>query len=558
MKLFLKLCALSTFAIVTAMAQPKVSALVNNYSNIQPGLPNYGIAQGSIFIIYGSGLANATTDLQSVPLKTTLNGVTINVTVNGTTVQCPIYFLSAGQIDAILPSGTPVGTGTISVTNNGATSATAPIQVVQSAFGLLTLNGAGTGPAAVFDANNGNAYLGLTAAANPGDTIILWGTGLGPVTGDETQFQTQKDLTNLPIEVDIGGAKATVAYHGRSQFPGLDQINVVVPANVSGCSVAVVVVTGNYVSNFATVPISASGRTCSDVTTGLTPPALQALLAKGTFSLGSVNIAKSTVSSPPITVGGITVGGGTTTTDDSSAVFEKYTAAQFSATSGFGQQASIGSCIVYYFTGQNATVTNPIQPTPLNAGPVINVNGPSGTKSMPYTNGAYFATLGGGSGASALPIFIPATGGNFRFDNGSGGPDVGAFTAQIALAAPIVWSNIDSISTISRTAGVDVNWTGGDPNTFVEITGVSIQLSPAQGGIFICTAPVSAHTFHVPSAVLLAMPASGVTTVGGVSISASALSVGNYANFTSFTAPGVDLAYVTASATTTKSGIIFQ
>jgi hypothetical protein len=48
MKSFLKLCALGAFVVVTAAAQPKVTALVNNYGNVLPGLPNYGIAQGSI------------------------------------------------------------------------------------------------------------------------------------------------------------------------------------------------------------------------------------------------------------------------------------------------------------------------------------------------------------------------------------------------------------------------------------------------------------------------------------------------------------------------------
>jgi uncharacterized protein (TIGR03437 family) len=558
MKSFLKLCALGAFVVVTAAAQPKVTALVNNYGNVLPGLPNYGIAQGSIFIIYGSGLANTTTTLQSVPLQTTLSGVTINVTVSGSTVACPIYFLSPGQIDAILPSSTPVGTGTITVTNNGTASATAPIKVVQSAFGLLTLNGAGSGPAAVFNANNGNAYLGATAAANAGDTITLWGTGLGPATGDETKVQVQTDLTNIPIEVDIGGVKAAVAYHGRSQFPALDQINVVVPAGVTGCSVSVVVVTGSYVSNFSTIPVATTGRVCSDVvTTGVTNSALQTLLAKGTFSLGFVNVSKTTTVSAPITIGGTTIGGNSTT-DGGSAEFFKYTNAQFAATSAFGQQASIGSCVVYTYSGSSGTIPNPVIPTQLNAGPSINVNGPNGTKSMPFQSGLYFAVLGGGSGASALPIFIPDSGGTFKFDNGSGGPDVGAFTAQISLAAPLVWSNIDSISTIQRTQGVDVNWTGGDANTYAQITGASIQTSPALGGIFICSAPVSAHTFHVPSAVLLALPPSTVISAGGINISTSSLSVGNYTNPIQFNAPGVDLAFVSASATSTKSGVVFQ
>ena len=248
------LAACILFAAAASAQAPVIGGLANNYSYIAAGLPNYGIAQGSIFDIFGTNLAGSSLS-QSVPLKTTLNGVTINVTVGGTTTHPIPYYVTATLIGAILPSATPVGTGTITVTTGAGTSATFPIVVVASAFGILTLNQAGTGLAAAFDVNYN--YLGYTNAANPGDTIILWGSGLGPVTGDETVTQTQQNLTNIPIEIDIGGISANVSYHGRSLYPGLDQINVAVPQNVlAGCSVSVVVRTGNYVSNVATVPVA--------------------------------------------------------------------------------------------------------------------------------------------------------------------------------------------------------------------------------------------------------------------------------------------------------------
>jgi uncharacterized protein (TIGR03437 family) len=64
--------------------------------------------------------------------------------------------------------------------------------VLQSAFGMLTLNGAGNGPAAVFDVNSN--YVALNNAANPGDFITLWGSGVGPAPGDETVLQTPVNL----------------------------------------------------------------------------------------------------------------------------------------------------------------------------------------------------------------------------------------------------------------------------------------------------------------------------------------------------------------------------
>jgi uncharacterized protein (TIGR03437 family) len=542
-KSLFKVCALGAIFAALSLAQPAITVIQNNYGLILPGLPNYGIAQGSLFIVKGSGLANSSTTLQSVPLQTTLNGVSISVTVNGTTVKPPLYYVLPTQLAAVLPSATPVGTGQLTVTNNGQT-ASAQIQVVQSAFGIDTLNGAGSGPAAAFDANTGNSLLGFANAANPGEFVVLWGSGVGPDprNPDETILQTQNNLTNIPIEVDIGGISGNVTYRGRSQFPGVDQIDVVIPANVQpGCYVSVVVRTGNIVSNFASIPVAASGRSCSDTTTGFTSGAFQKCLNQASCSIGSISLGVSVNTTQPITVGGMTFGGGTTTTVNAGADFFRYTAAQFSASTF--PVATIGSCVIFSSAGNNAGTTNPVQPTSLNAGPAINVNGPNGKVALPFQNGFYYST-------TQLPnTFIPSGGGTFNFDNGSGGPDVGAFTTQAMLSAPLVWSNMSSITTVNRSQGVTVNWTGGAPNSYVSIGGVSIggtQSAPL-AVIFVCSAPVSALTFTVPAAVLLALPPSLTMTVGGVAIAVGGgLSVSNYSNPVSFTAPGLDLGYVSA------------
>src|SRR5215469_7023132 len=288
---------LIAFAPVFAIAQtpPDIVAVQNNYSYTLPFAPNYGIAQGSIFIIVGSNLAGASTGLQGTyPLPTNLAGVNVTVTVNDTVTHPILYYVTPNQIGAILPSLTPVGSGTIAVTNSGQTG-TAPIQVVQSAFGIFTLNGAGTGPAAAFDAVG--KPLSPTNPANPGGTITLWGSGVGPASGNEAILQTPANLTNIPIEVDVGGLAAAVAYHGRSIYPGLDQINLVVPPNVQpGCWVSVVV-RGASIGNFATIPVAPAGQQCSDATTGYSGAQLQSLYNKGAFNVGSIAIGSYSI--PP-------------------------------------------------------------------------------------------------------------------------------------------------------------------------------------------------------------------------------------------------------------------
>src|SRR5713101_3039769 len=91
------------FGSISLLAQqPSISAVQNNYSYTLPSAPNYGIAPGSLFVIYGSNLSTVTTPvLQSsaapgVPLS--LNGVSVSIAVNNVIVPVPLYYVSATQI----------------------------------------------------------------------------------------------------------------------------------------------------------------------------------------------------------------------------------------------------------------------------------------------------------------------------------------------------------------------------------------------------------------------------------------------------------------------------
>jgi uncharacterized protein (TIGR03437 family) len=510
---------------VSVSAQPiLIDQVVNNYSHIQPGLPNYGIAQGSIFIIGGTNLA-ASTASQGVPLQTNFARVTINVTVGGATTQAIPYFVSPGQITAILPSKTPVGSGTITVSWGGQSSS-APVHVVESAFGLLTVTvTGGSGIVVAQDYSEGGELLSQTNAANPGEYLILWGSGLGPVSGDETQYQTQTNLTNIPTKVYIGGVSATVFYHGRSAYPGLDQIDVAVPPGVSGCNVSLVVMAGGVPSNFAVIPVAASGRICSDPgLTSLTLEQNQELLSLSNVNVGTLSLMRLTTTSP--------VTSNVTTRDSAYATFQKYTAQQFAST-GFLQQASVGSCVIIDAAGQ-PPLTGWRVTGPLNAGPEINVNGPGSLLTLFPSAGTYLEP--GGSSAA----IIPPTGGTFTFDNGLGGPDVGAFTASLSesLIAPLVWTNSSSITAIERANGQLFTWTGGIPGSYVYIFGYSFINEPAElpNGqyalyvYFTCSAPLSAGQFTVPAAVLESLPPS----------TAAYLYVAN-AVVEKFSAPSLDL-----------------
>src|SRR6185437_5622984 len=79
----------ATYAVA---AGPAITAIQNNSSLISSGLPNYGIAPSSLFVIKGTGLAAPGAPVLQdtvAGLPLTLNGASISVTIGGTTTQPP-------------------------------------------------------------------------------------------------------------------------------------------------------------------------------------------------------------------------------------------------------------------------------------------------------------------------------------------------------------------------------------------------------------------------------------------------------------------------------------
>lgn len=518
---------------------PTITELQNNYSYLLPGLPNYGIAPGSLFIVKGTNLSSQPlSSLQSSAspgLLLTLNDTSVSVTVAGSTVQPAIYYTSPTQLGLVLPSNTPTGAGTITVTNGSLKSSPAPIQVVASALGLDTLFGTGTGEGVVTDNTTGAVLVG-TNSAKPGQTVVFWGSGVGADTANSDRvYPLQQDnLTNIPMQVYIGGVPATILYRGRSQYPGVDQIDVTIPTNVpTGCNVSVVAVTGstNIPSNSITIPIASGGGACSDPTFGITGSTIQTLSGKSTLNFGYLALEESTQP-------GTGASSSPTTTESALGLFESISGVQFAGTASSGY-TSLGSCVV------NAASTTPTGSgtlptiTGLDAG-TITVTGPAGTTQTLSTIPGYlgiYETL-------SLPAgFIPAAGGSFTFTGTGGqtvGQTVGKFSTSANFTNPITWTNSGSLGTITRAQGATVTWSGGASGTYVEISGYSAATVAGQylNVGFVCNAPASAQQFAIPSYVLQALP-----------VGTGTLSVENSTNPQAFTASGLDYGYQFAAVT---------
>ncbi len=499
-------------------ALPTVAAVVNNYSNILPGAPNYGIAPGSLIVIYGSNLADpgsSASPLQdpSKALPQTLNGSSVSLTVGSTTVHPAFYYAIPTQLAVVIPSSTSVGTGTITVSYGGQTSAPLPITIVPSAFGFDYYQGI----LATATDNNDYHLITTTKAAYPGETIDFWGSGDGADTsntdvGPPTSFD---NLNGNITALYFGSVQVPVVYQGRSGFQGVDQVAVTIPANApTGCAVSVVAVIGSganaTVSNVVTMPIASSDGPCTDTVTFIDPTEVATLEGQTTVKFGGLSIFQDTNPSGMVTQdsGGFfySISGGLLTGYQSSS------------------QLSLGSCSV----AQSASLatTNPFSLTGIDVGP-ISVTGPGGTQQAltesPVAPGFYAASLPAG--------FVPAAGGDFTFA-GTGGNGVAAFSAPLSFPNPLTWTNSTADATISRSQGALVTWTGGAKGTYVQINGNSTSQATGFYASFTCDAPVSGGSFTVPAAVLLALPPGTGT-----------LKVSNYTIPSPFKVTGLDFAY---------------
>jgi len=365
-----------------ALSSPTITNVQNSASNIPQGLPNAPIAQGSIFIVQGSDLGPANISVATQAFQSSsLSGTSVAVKVNGTTVNPPLYYTSAGQVAALLPSNTPTGTGTIAVTYAGSTSKTAPITVVANNLGIFTINSGGNGPGIVTyadyslvsdaKATSCGGPNTVCGAANPGDTLILWATGLGPVSGDDASGAGLGVAISVPLTLWLGGVPITPSYQGRSGCCiGEDQIVFTVPNDApTGCAVPLLVQINNQVSNGVLMPVAKGSRDCTPANPAYASQNLVQAAAAGQLG-GYANI----VLSP----------GGTGNPDSVNFSFGKitsYNAGTQPFFLSYIDDLAPGTCGVY--NNLLSTVSPPAGFGNADAGSSFTIVGPSGSLSEP-------------------------------------------------------------------------------------------------------------------------------------------------------------------------------
>jgi uncharacterized protein (TIGR03437 family) len=535
------------------------------------------IAQGQVFVVKGNNLA-ASSASASVPYPASIGGIGINFTPTsgGAPVAASmVYTYSAGgvtQLAAVLPTSTAIGNYNVTVVSPAGTSAAFPVVVVARKFGLITVNGSGTGRALIqnyvssteLDLNRfttGSIGGVPYSPAKPGQTLIAYGTGLNSVTP-------------IQVTVTVGTMQISATGVAQGQYPGLDQVNVTLPANVpTGCFLQFQITVGGQASNATTVSIApnASATACVD------PNYSQSVLASLDQPGGHITIGSFTLESLASTV---SVLGNTTTSLDQlgAGLFAQYTADEITSApaSSASTSVSTGGCQVsqmtYTVTAPSTTgapSSPPTTPAPslvfLDAGPV-SLSGPN-INNQPFMQISNLYDLSLGTPGSTTSVLAPGT----YTITGQGGKDVGPFTASL---------NVDTLitvtgglpTTIPRGQNLTIPWTPATGSDLVEVVGSSLAVTSGtvtsppytvQYAFFYCTTTTGAGSITVPSSVLSQLPATpGNSTLGFseltlISTTLPSATVGANGNFTApLTAGGsINYGYFFAESGTSVSPV---
>jgi uncharacterized protein (TIGR03437 family) len=271
--------------VVPGVKAPSVEE-ISNGATLQAG----SIAPGMLFSIKGQNFLDGLgTDMPCVtdiikqcffsplPLKRDLGGLQLLLDGSPT----PILFagriqlnsgVSYDQINAMAPwSLTPGGPVPLVVKRKDISSPPLSVSVDVAAPGLFTTGASGSGQGSVTIGASSTIAGSADAipsarAAQRGELIVIWATGLGEVMNPAESGYPAPDTVSVedlkliaPLTVLIGGVPAEPVFAGLSpEFPGLYQINVIVPRDVAaGDAVPVQVRIGSVVSqNDVTIAVS--------------------------------------------------------------------------------------------------------------------------------------------------------------------------------------------------------------------------------------------------------------------------------------------------------------
>jgi uncharacterized protein (TIGR03437 family) len=243
---------------VTAIPQPSIIGIRNAASGVTGA-----ISPGENITIFGNGIGPASTvtlQLTSGGKVSTNIGNTI-VLFDGVTAA-PIIYASATQTSVMVPYEI-AGRATTSITivYQGVSSAPLTYTVVPTVPGVYTQNLSGSGPGAIV--NQDYSVNGPNRPAPAGSVVAVYMTGEGvtspqAITGGVAPLNgSGLNSPVLAVTATVGGLPATVLYAGSAPgfVYGAMQVNVQIPAGLTGVQPVVISIGGNPTQSQVTVQV---------------------------------------------------------------------------------------------------------------------------------------------------------------------------------------------------------------------------------------------------------------------------------------------------------------
>lgn len=200
-----------------------------------------GFAPNQIVTVFTKGLTSAALAASSLPWPADLGGVSVTLVDSaGATHQAQLFYVSPSQLSFLVPSDIPKGGAVLRIAPANGAPISVVIRIGAVAPGLFAANKNGEGVAAaqivrvhpdgsqdapqateVYDPASGTCVPAPIEAASAGDEIylVLYGTGIRN--------------HSAPVTLRINGQDLPVLYAGpQSEYPGLDQVNMLLPADL--------------------------------------------------------------------------------------------------------------------------------------------------------------------------------------------------------------------------------------------------------------------------------------------------------------------------------------
>jgi len=201
---------------------------------------NGPFAPNSMVTIFGSNLARSAQGITQADIQNNMLPTNLDVTqVMVDNVPAPLFYVSPGQINFVLPGTVGPASPVLRVVREGLVGPAITLPLVPAAPALFLLPAA---PAYIIATRADYSAITPDAPAHAGDIVVIWATGLGktqrnPAPGELPNYTSPlADMTAL--QVTIGGAPldpARILYAGLTPLSAaLYQINLILPATLPG------------------------------------------------------------------------------------------------------------------------------------------------------------------------------------------------------------------------------------------------------------------------------------------------------------------------------------